>query len=135
MPLAAALYRQGNPPISTKKPRAMSGPRGHLWPATWTTWQNIRPTPYAATLRPLPAVLQSKLLKAIEEKSVRRLVAVVAQRIDVKLVAATVKDLRELVAAGSFRADLYHRLAVVVLHIPALRERAEDVVMLAEHFL
>jgi len=83
----------------------------------------------------LPVVLQGKLLKAIEEKSVRRLGSVTAHRVDVKLVAATAKDLRELVAAGGFRADLYHRLAVVILHVSALRERADDVVLLAEHFL
>jgi DNA-binding NtrC family response regulator/tetratricopeptide (TPR) repeat protein len=83
----------------------------------------------------LPLVLQSKLLKAIEEKSIRRLGAVAPQRVDVKLVAATPRDLRALVAAGGFRADLYHRLALVVLAIPPLRTRREDIVPLATHFL
>jgi len=79
--------------------------------------------------------LQSKLLKAIEEKSVRRLGALGAKRVDVKLIAATQGDLRAMVASGSFRPDLYHRLAVVVLEIPPLRRRGDDAVSLAEHFL
>ncbi len=83
----------------------------------------------------LPLVLQGKLLKAIEEKSVRRLGAVAARQLDVKLVAATAKELRALVAAGTFRTDLYHRLAVVILDVPPLRGRADDVVRLAAHFL
>src|SRR5262245_55667659 len=83
----------------------------------------------------LPITLQSKLLKVIEEKRVRRLGAVAAQRLDVKLIAATQRDLRELVASGRFRADLYHRLAVVILDVPPLRRRGADVVRLAEHFL
>src|SRR5581483_9576370 len=83
----------------------------------------------------LPLALQGKVLKAIEDKTVRRLGAVAAHRVDVKLIAATQHALLARVAAGSFRADLYHRLAVVVLHVPPLRERAEDVLLLAEHFL
>jgi len=83
----------------------------------------------------LPVTLQSKLLKVIEEKRVRRLGAVSALRLDVKLIAATQRDLRELVASGRFRADLYHRLAVVILDVPPLRRRGADVVALAEHFL
>jgi DNA-binding NtrC family response regulator/tetratricopeptide (TPR) repeat protein len=83
----------------------------------------------------LPITLQSKLLKVIEEKRVRRLGAVSAQRLDVKLIAATQRDLRELVASGRFRADLYHRLALVILDVPPLRRRGADVVALAEHFL
>lgn len=83
----------------------------------------------------LSVPLQSKLLKAIEEKSVRRLGALEARQVDVKLVAATQRDLKAMVAERSFRPDLYHRLAVVVLEIPPLRERAGDAVGLAEHFL
>ncbi len=79
--------------------------------------------------------VQSKVLKAIEEKRVRRLGAVEARAMDVKLVAATQRDLPALVASGAFRADLYHRLAVLVLAIPPLRERAGDALALAEHFL
>jgi DNA-binding NtrC family response regulator/tetratricopeptide (TPR) repeat protein len=83
----------------------------------------------------LGPALQSKLLKAIEEKSIRRLGAIQPRLVDVKLVAATQLDLESAVADGRFRADLYHRLAVVVLAIPALRERGGDVLSLAEHFL
>jgi DNA-binding NtrC family response regulator/tetratricopeptide (TPR) repeat protein len=79
--------------------------------------------------------VQSKILKAIEEKRVRRLGAVTAREVDVKLLAATQRDLAALVAAGTFRADLYHRLAVLILSIPSLRERAQDCVRLAEHYL
>src|SRR5215475_10541987 len=79
--------------------------------------------------------VQSKVLKAIEEKRVRRLGAVVPRDVDVKLIAATQKDLSGLVAAGEFRADLYHRLAVLILSIPPLRERTGDAVRFAEHYL
>ncbi len=83
----------------------------------------------------LPLVLQGKLLKAIEEKTVRRLGAVAPYRIDAKLIAATQRDLRELVATRAFRADLFHRLALVVLELPPLSARGDDVLALAEHFL
>ncbi len=83
----------------------------------------------------LPVTLQGKLLKAIEEKHIRRLGAVAPQRVDVKLIAATQRNLLEMAGAGGFRADLYHRLAVVVLELPPLRERPEDVLVLAQHFL
>lgn len=83
----------------------------------------------------LSVPLQSKLLKAIEEKNVRRLGAVRPHQVDVKLIAATQRDLQRLVADGGFRADLYHRLAVVMLTIPPLRARSDDVVLLADHYL
>ena len=65
----------------------------------------------------------------------RRLGAVAEQLVDVKLMAATQVELSAQVMAGRFRADLYHRLAVVVLEIPPLRARGEDILVLAEHFL
>jgi DNA-binding NtrC family response regulator/tetratricopeptide (TPR) repeat protein len=83
----------------------------------------------------LPLPLQSKLLKAIEDKRVRRLGAVTERAVDVKLMAATQAELSTLVPAGRFRADLYHRLSVVLLRIPPLRERREDILGLARHFL
>jgi transcriptional regulator with AAA-type ATPase domain/tetratricopeptide (TPR) repeat protein len=79
--------------------------------------------------------VQSKVLKAIEEKRVRRLGAVDEHAVDVKLIAASQKDLPALVACNQFRADLYHRLAVLVFVIPPLRERRQDVLLLAQHFL
>src|SRR5215510_5119631 len=83
----------------------------------------------------LPLVLQGKLLKVIEDKTVRRLGAVAPYRIDAKLIAATQRDLRELVATRAFRSDLFHRLAVVILELPALRDRRDDILRLADHFL
>jgi DNA-binding NtrC family response regulator/class 3 adenylate cyclase len=83
----------------------------------------------------LPLALQGKLLTAVEEKRVRRLGAVAARAVDVKRIAATQGDLLAAVDAGRFRADLYHRLAAVVLEVPPLRERGEDVILLARHFL
>jgi DNA-binding NtrC family response regulator/tetratricopeptide (TPR) repeat protein len=83
----------------------------------------------------LPLPLQSKLLSAIEEKRVRRLGAVEGRQLDVKLIAATPTDLSVRVTEGRFRADLYHRLAVVLLEIPPLRERGDDILVLAQHFV
>jgi two-component system, NtrC family, response regulator AtoC len=83
----------------------------------------------------LPLALQSKFLKAIEEKWVRRLGAVQGQSVDVKIIAATTADLGGYAAQGRFRADLYHRLAVVVMTLPPLRARSEDILLLAEQFL
>src|SRR5215471_7272671 len=75
----------------------------------------------------LPLALQGKLLTAIEAKRVRRLGAVRERAVDVKLIAATNAALEQHMATGQFRADLYHRLAVVVLALPPLRARGEDV--------
>ena len=83
----------------------------------------------------LPEALQPKLLKAIEEQAVRRLGSTRDRAVDVWIVAATNEDLETLVRDGRFRADLYHRLAVVTIRLPALRERGGDVRLLAEHFL
>ena len=83
----------------------------------------------------LPPALQSKLLTAIEAKRIRRLGAVVERPVDAKLIAATQTDLSASVSAGRFRADLYHRLAVVVLTLPPVRERGDDILGLARHFL
>jgi len=83
----------------------------------------------------LPLAMQSKLLTALEAKRVRGVGAVREQAVDVKVVAATPAELSARVAAGQFRADLYHRLAVLVLTLPPLRERGEDIVCLAQQFL
>jgi two-component system, NtrC family, response regulator AtoC len=83
----------------------------------------------------LPLALQGKLLTAIETKRVRRLGAVAERAVDVKLIAATNAALEQRVATGHFRADLYHRLAVVVLALPSLRTLGEDVLVLAQTFL
>jgi transcriptional regulator with AAA-type ATPase domain len=83
----------------------------------------------------LPLALQGKLLTTIEAKRVRRVGAVREQAVDVKVVAATQAELSTRVAAGQFRADLYYRLAVLVLALPPLRDRGEDIVLLAQQFL
>jgi DNA-binding NtrC family response regulator/tetratricopeptide (TPR) repeat protein/class 3 adenylate cyclase len=83
----------------------------------------------------LPVMLQAKLLSAIEEKRVRRLGAVQSRQVDVKFIAAAPTDLSVCVTEGRFRPDLYHRLAVVLLEIPPLRERSVDILVLAQHFL
>jgi DNA-binding NtrC family response regulator/tetratricopeptide (TPR) repeat protein len=82
-----------------------------------------------------PLTLQSKLLTVIEARHVRRLGAVVEHPVDVKLIAATQADLQACIAAGRFRADLYHRLAVVLIEVPPLRERGADVILLAQHYV
>ena len=79
--------------------------------------------------------LQAKLLKLLEEKTVRRLGSVREQRVSVRVVAATHRPLETLVREGRFRADLYYRLCVVQLHLPALRERGSDILLLARHFI
>ena len=83
----------------------------------------------------LPLALQGKILTAIETKRVRRLGAVTECAVDVKLIAATNAVLEQRIATGHFRADLYHRLAVVVLALPPLRERGADVLLLAGRLL
>ena len=79
--------------------------------------------------------LQGKLLKAIEDRSVRRLGRTACEPVDVWIVAATSENLDEAMRAERFRRDLYHRLAVVTLRLPPLRERGPDVLLLAEYFL
>ncbi|WP_298824580.1 sigma-54 dependent transcriptional regulator [uncultured Piscinibacter sp.] len=79
--------------------------------------------------------LQAKLLKLLEERTVRRLGSVREQRVDVRIVAATHRPLDQLVREGRFRADLYFRLRVVQLDLPPLRERGDDILLLARHFV
>ena len=83
----------------------------------------------------MPEALQAKLLKAIEERSVRRLGSTRSEPVDVWIIAAANTDLRAAIQARRFREDLYHRLAVVMLRLPPLRERSDDVLRLAQHFL
>jgi two-component system response regulator AtoC len=83
----------------------------------------------------LPATLQVKLLRAIQEEEIRRVGDTKTLKVDVRLLAATSKDLAAAVAAGQFREELYYRLNVMNIHIPPLRERPEDVPALLEHFL
>ena len=83
----------------------------------------------------LPDALQAKLLKVVEERAVRRLGGTRPEPVDVLIIAAANEDLREAVEDRRFRQDLYHRLAVVTVWLPPLRERVDDIPILAEHFL
>lgn len=79
--------------------------------------------------------VQAKLLRAIQEGEIERIGSAKAIKIDVRVIAATNKDLEQALADGSFREDLYYRLNVFPIKIPPLRERREDVPLLAEHFI
>ncbi len=80
----------------------------------------------------MPLALQSKLLRVLQEQEVEQLGSNVVQRVDVRIIAATSRDLPAMVAAGSFRADLYYRLNVLPIRLPALRERMADLEALIE---
>jgi DNA-binding NtrC family response regulator len=83
----------------------------------------------------MPAAMQAKLLRAVQERVVQRVGGSKEVAVDVRIVAATNQDLAAMVAAKSFREDLYYRLHGVGVRLPALRERPDDVPLLAAHFL
>lgn len=78
---------------------------------------------------------QAKVLRALQENVIQRVGAEKDIKIDARVLAATNKDLRKEIAEGRFREDLYHRLAVILIHVPSLNERRDDIPLLAEHFL
>lgn len=83
----------------------------------------------------LPLSLQVKLLQVIQDKNVRRIGSSKSEDIDIRIIAATNNDLKKMVDEGRFREDLYYRLNVISIHIPPLRERKDDIIPLAYHFL
>ena len=83
----------------------------------------------------IPVEMQVKLLRALQESEFERVGGIKTIHVDVRLVAATNRDLKKLIAAGGFREDLFYRLNVVSIRLPALRERDTDIPLLVEHFL
>ncbi|SFF56520.1 two component, sigma54 specific, transcriptional regulator, Fis family [Duganella sp. CF458] len=83
----------------------------------------------------LPLAMQVKLLRVLQERSVQRLGSNAPVPLDIRVIAASKEDLKEFSDQGKFRSDLYYRLNLIVLHVPPLRERREDIPLLFEHFM
>ncbi|HLC43143.1 MAG TPA: sigma-54 dependent transcriptional regulator [Methylomirabilota bacterium] len=83
----------------------------------------------------MPPALQAKLLRALQDKAIRPVGGSEEIQLDLRLITATNRDLPALVSEGKFREDLYYRLAVIPIRLPSLRERPEDIPLLAQHFL
>ncbi|PTX61310.1 sigma-54 interacting transcriptional regulator [Melghirimyces profundicolus] len=83
----------------------------------------------------LPLPTQSMLLRVLQEKQLTRIGEQKLRRVDVRLIAATNKNLRKAVHEGTFRSDLYFRLNIISFTVPPLRERKEDILALSEHFM
>ena len=83
----------------------------------------------------LPLPLQGKLLRVLQEKEIRRVGGNTTFPIDVRVMAASNTNLEQMAAEGAFRTDLYYRFAVITIDIPPLRERTDDIMPLAQHFM
>jgi DNA-binding NtrC family response regulator len=96
--------------------------------------QAHRGTLFLDEIGDMPAVMQAKLLRVLEEGEIERVGGSGAQRVDVRVVTATHRNLEEHVRAGAFRQDLYHRIYVFPILLPPLRQRKDDIGLLVEHF-
>jgi len=96
--------------------------------------QAHRGTLFLDEIGDMPAAMQAKLLRVLEEGEVERIGADKPTSVDVRVVVATHRNLEQLVEAGTFRRDLYHRVVVFPVHLPPLRQRCEDLPALVEHF-
>ena len=83
----------------------------------------------------LPTLLQVKILRVLQEREIDKVGETRPIKVDVRVIAATNRDLEKMIAGGSFRDDLYYRLAVVPIRVPPLRERSDDIPLLVDHFL
>lgn len=97
--------------------------------------QADRGTLFLDEIGDMPLDLQTRLLRVLQDGQFYRVGGVVPVTVDVRVIAATHQDLEQLVMAGRFREDLYHRLNVIRIHVPPLRERTQDVPLLLKHFL
>ncbi|MFQ5499213.1 MAG: sigma-54-dependent transcriptional regulator [Candidatus Zixiibacteriota bacterium] len=116
---------------------------GHTKGSFTSAWRNKRGlleeadegTLFLDEVNNMPSSVQAKLLRFLQESEIRPVGSSQTRKVDVRVIAATNKDLDEMVAAGTFRDDLYYRLTVIPLYIPPLVERSEDVEMLTDYFL
>ncbi len=113
--------------------------KGSFTGAVQDTWGKVAAadggTLFLDEIGELPPELQPKLLRLLQEKEYERVGETKARRANVRVIAATNRDLKAAVAAGTFREDLYYRLNVISLEVPPLRQRPLDIMLAAEHFL